>query len=156
MHFRELQRASGYGNGALLYSLRILASAHLIRSENVKGRRHYYAVASVEFHELDALLHGLRARRLAKNLLPFREQDALLRRDLVQHMQDVGEARPTAYRLIKRLQEAQVLDGDAELRLARVPAMMARVWPSETGPMEVAPHPSVGLGAARSTTGPRS
>ncbi len=142
LHFRELQRASGYGNGALLYSLRILASSKLIRSEAVQGRRHYYAVASVEFHEQDALLHGLRARRLARVLAPFQDSDEILRRDLVRHMEDIGESRATAYRLVKRLTEAQVLEGESALQLKRIPAMLARIWNLQSPALEAPTTPS--------------
>lgn len=142
LHFRELQRASGYGNGALLYSLRILASSKLIRSEAVQGRRHYYAVASVEFHEQDALLHGLQARRLARILSPFQDSDQVLRRDLVQHLEVVGESRATAYRLVKRLIEAQVLEGESALHLNRIPAMLSRSWPMQSPDLEAPATPS--------------
>lgn len=129
LHFQELRRATGFGNGALVYSLQVLSSAGLVASRRVHGRRHFYAHESVDYAEGDALLHRLAPGRLERTLALVQRLEPVPRARLVGLLCEAGESRASAYRLIGLLQESAVLHEDGGLRLRRLPkTLRPRTW----------------------------
>lgn len=121
IHFRAIQRATGLGNGALVYALRVLSSAGLVHSTRVMGRK-VYGIASGDGPGVpDALLASIDSRRVEIIIEAALARPGIKRLDLVALSQREGLSRPAAYRIIRRLEMAGSLVEDKGIRVNRIP-----------------------------------